>query len=196
MAQPAPSCSPGCQQEKLGCCSDAEILLTISKSPSDKSRVSLLSAQPHQNYCQVHGPAPKPPDRLPASQFPASGTQHSFHLMADPVFPQHPISPKCLTEFWPRRCKTSVGYVIFRSYNDKKSLNKINFRSVFNFQCFHPSRRGKVLCFRFNLSELVKQREMHHFRSSIPFNKLAWYFQTKAGRWETKPWYFIPVILK
>lgn len=160
---------------EMGCCSDIKILLRISKSPKDWS---WLSARPHQGYCQVHQAAPKFPDRFPA-QLPPDGRAS---------FPTRCHIPKnVLLSSGPRRCKTSVGYVIFQPYDNKKSLNKINFRSVFNFQCFHPSGRGKMLCFRFNLSELVKQREMHHFRSSTPFNKLAGYFQTKAGRWETKP---------
>lgn len=54
-----------------------------------------------------------------------------------------------------------------------------------------------MLCFRFgNLFGLVKQREMHHFGYKPSFNKLAGYFETKAGRWERKPYYFIPVMLK
>lgn len=71
MAQPAPSCSPGAQQVELGCCSDTEMLLRISKSPLEQSRVSSLSAQPCQNYCQVQEAAPKFPARLSASQSPA-----------------------------------------------------------------------------------------------------------------------------
>lgn len=110
-----PRAAAWAQQEKLGCCSGTEILLRISKSPSDHSRASLLSARAHQNYCQA---MKQLPNSQPGSQCPAPGPQHSFHPTAEPIFPQDPISPKCLTEFWPGRCKTSVGCVIFQSYDN------------------------------------------------------------------------------